>query len=565
MEESIIYGSYHKIPSKIELIDGLRESFAAFLKSLNLLRDEIEQWNMVFTESITNAINYGNNNDESKLVEIEWKIRNRSVILSISDEGSGPSYDKINTPTLPDDPYATGGRGLYLIKNFCDRWEHWEKSNGYEQIIYKNYPDTEEYALQNSELEQAVEELTICYESITAFYHLGDALIQSESLGNCINHAIQGMVHVVKLDLITIQLSDTIKSSLADEIKDISHFNPLSGDSDLQRKVLSNGQSFVWESSEELENYVEHQKYKAGCCEPIKVGSETLGSITAARLSNTPYLTAAELNTIKTFSDLIGIAIANAKNQISKTNEQRALREIEIAADLQNNLIPAKDLTESEHWRTVIRRLTALQVGGDYVEAYKSASGALYLIVIDVMGKGVSAAYFASMLRTTLHIIIEQDLELIDMIHSINKILCREVGKLTMFATCCIAKISPELDVVEFTNAGHCQILFIEDKKIKIEIEPSGPPLGLFDDSQYKVEKYPLINDNGIIMITDGLYEWEVEPETMWSWNEFVLFVRKNIKLDPVDLWNLLQKKIKSSIKEGDLGDDQTMLYWETK
>ncbi len=566
MEESVINGKYNRIPSKLELVDGLRESFAAFLKDFNMLNSEIESWKLIFSESLTNAIVHGNQKSEQKFVDIEWGIREQNIILSISDEGKGPPDKKINDPSLPENPYATGGRGLFLIQNFCDKWEHWKSSNGYKQLLSKEYSDSRAELLHNIELEQAIEELSLCYESISAFYRLGNALIQSENVSSFINQAIDDMLHVVNADAVWISFNNSLQKSLIVDLLKLDLFNVEAQKSPTHKKVMASGMEIVWETVEELDNDLFLEKYKAGCSVPIMAGhEEALGFLTVARVSNTPYMSAAELNTIRTFADLIGIAVANANSQITRTDEQRALRELEIAANIQNTLVPVTNSPETDRWRAFVRRLSALQIGGDYVEAFEADNGALYLVIADVMGKGVSAAFFAAMLRTTIHINIDLNLSLLDLIHSINKTLCQEAGDLTMFSTCSIARVSPDLTSVEIVNAGHCHVLFFENNILKTQVEPSGPPLGLFTDAEYKVENFKLTNNNKIIMVTDGVYEWEINENEMWTWEEFIFFVEENSKLDPMKFWDSLQYKIKNAVIDGNTGDDQTMLYWETK
>ena len=267
---------------------------------------------------------------------------------------------------------------------------------------------------------------------------------------------------------------------------------------------------------------------------------------------------------MRTFTDLFGIAVVNANHEIIHTREERVQRELEIASEIQQNLLPAAGIPETEHYRIWMQRKSAREVAGDYMEACLAKDGSLFLVTVDVMGKGVSAALLAAMFRTALHINLNNGLSLKHLIHSLNRILCYEVGDLTLFATCGIARIPPPFRTIEVVNAGHCPVLLLNRSELLDRIEPSGPPLGLFENTEYTVERFPLKERVGLLMVTDGLYEWERSGQ-IWGWESFMEFVENQLPLNPEQFWESLQLKIREAIGSEDTGDDQTMLYWEAK
>ena len=94
------------------------------------------------------------------------------------------------------------------------------------------------------------------------------------------------------------------------------------------------------------------------------------------------------MNNVRTFSDLFGIALANADNTIVRAREQRAYQELEIAAEIQKTLLPLPTITCPPQWQVFAARRSARDVAGDYLEAQRSENGDTYLAVVDVMGKG---------------------------------------------------------------------------------------------------------------------------------------------------------------------------------
>ncbi|MEO5583117.1 MAG: ATP-binding protein [Saprospiraceae bacterium] len=73
------------------------------------------------TEAVNNAIIHGNQCDECKGVHVEIEPRTQGLTLIVRDEGGGFNPDHVNDPTLPENISKSGGRGIFLIKQLCDR------------------------------------------------------------------------------------------------------------------------------------------------------------------------------------------------------------------------------------------------------------------------------------------------------------------------------------------------------------------------------------------------------------------------------------------------------------
>lgn len=72
------------------------------------------------TEAFLNAINHGNDKDSSRLTDISFELDSSSLIIKVSDQGSGFDFENLPDPTSPDNLEKTSGRGLFIIKNLAD-------------------------------------------------------------------------------------------------------------------------------------------------------------------------------------------------------------------------------------------------------------------------------------------------------------------------------------------------------------------------------------------------------------------------------------------------------------
>ena len=80
------------------------------------------------TEAVTNAIIHGNDNDESKTVQVRLKKQKNKLAFLISDEGGGFDFDNLPDPTSPENLTKIGGRGVFLMHQLSDKVDF--KDNG---------------------------------------------------------------------------------------------------------------------------------------------------------------------------------------------------------------------------------------------------------------------------------------------------------------------------------------------------------------------------------------------------------------------------------------------------
>jgi serine/threonine-protein kinase RsbW len=86
---------------------------------------------VALTEALSNAILRGNREDTAKCVRLSARVDSHSLILEVTDEGSGFNLDDCTIdPTEPGSLEREDGRGLFLMRKLMDRVERFaEKGN----------------------------------------------------------------------------------------------------------------------------------------------------------------------------------------------------------------------------------------------------------------------------------------------------------------------------------------------------------------------------------------------------------------------------------------------------
>ncbi|CAN5238578.1 hypothetical protein BH23VER1_BH23VER1_36820 [soil metagenome] len=559
----------HRVAADVAAIPPLRERFLAFAADVGVPPASLTGWALVFNEAVTNAIVHGCGACRHLEVVIEWWKEGAELCLAIDDPGGGPPAELAANPTLPDDPLAESGRGLFIIHEFSDDHQHWSApGTGYRQVVRKRYPHLNA-PLHNdpssaSDLDQILDELSSAYECMSAFHRFGSALVGAAGARDLVTKAVESlaMVQSPSPDLVLVCLSDKVFPAIQNALRELPCVVARDAAPARARAVLDDGKSVFWESPEEADDPA-LRLFESGCCFPIVASGATLGCLVTAHRHREIGLRPTELSTLRTFSDLLGMALANSNLQVIRDNEQRALHELELATTIQKNLLTIPRPPRSPLWHLTLRHRSATEVAGDYLEAHLDPDGYLVLTVIDVMGKGVSAAMLATMFRTLLHRELRKTRPLDELIHSLNRSLVAQLENVTTFITCAMVRISPDLRTAEATNAGHCPILALNAGGLYRQIEPTGPPLGLFDDAVYPVQTIPLGGDEAFLMVTDGLYEWEVDNEGWWGWDNLVQLAAAEAHRDADSFWSQLQAIIRAHNPRRPPKDDQTMLFWK--
>ena len=142
----------YQIAANLAAIADLRDTFMAFLNDACVGGKERAAWGLVFSEALSNAIRHGCQLDALMKVTVEWWVLDGEVHLAITDPGQGPPMEVSDSPNLPEDPLAKGGRGLFLIHQFADLHEHWRSPLGYRQVIRRRHAGLSNPVPQDSEL-----------------------------------------------------------------------------------------------------------------------------------------------------------------------------------------------------------------------------------------------------------------------------------------------------------------------------------------------------------------------------------------------------------------------------
>ena len=551
----------YTIPALQELIEPLRERFISSISNIELTDADLNQWELVFQELLVNAVKHGARNDPAQSINVEWSITHNAITLTAQDPGQGPSDAALEAPSLPQDPLSESGRGLFIIAKGTDERRWWRGPNGFRLEVLKFHPSQGVPLPSNPELDSVLDELSACYESLSEFYRLTGNLIESGNLRDFIGGSLDEFLSLHPLDRIFFQGSPTIPETIHKILSTAPWFLDQSAADPTLRTLGTLTRETIWEDFDDLARQgADVQPLRsvgAGCVFPIVAGGIHFGALIALRKPAITESKSRSLGTLRTLADLCGIACANAHLSNIRDESQKDLRELEIAVEIQKALLPILPAPLSSHWLVSIYQESSLSIAGDYAIAKTDAEGNLVVAMIDVMGKGVSAALLASIFRTAfdLSLRIPSASGILD---TINRTLCDQLGKLTMFITCAIARVSADGKSLDHASAGHCPTFFYQADGTRRFFEPSGPPIGILAAIHYTSDCVALRGGERLIFVTDGCYEWDRQDDD-FGWQRFVTSLDQDRAAAPLALWDNLRTRINQACGPT-LEDDCTLI-----
>ena len=287
-------------------------------------------------------------------------------------------------------------------------------------------------------------------------------------------------------------------------------------------------------------------------------GEETpLGVINLADKENGVF-TAGDLKLVTALARAAGAFILNTR-LIKEMRKNEILRhELEIAANIQKSLLPPGKF-ENEHVSIAGVCIPAGYVGGDYFD-YIVSNDRLRAVISDVSGHGLGSALYMSSFRSFFRALRDREIERV--MPLLNRLLSKDLSGVEIFVTASIIDIVG--DRIKVSIAGHPPpIIFRKNGKMKT-FSTSGLPLGIFPDSEFKVQKSSLSSGDLIFMYTDGLVDARNPGGHPFGLKRVAHIVSSNIQKEVQEIAETLKSAILDYTK-GQHQDDMTFLLVRKK
>lgn len=243
-------------------------------------------------------------------------------------------------------------------------------------------------------------------------------------------------------------------------------------------------------------------------CVPLLIKDRTLGVIYVDNRMQAGIFTPSDLDLLKAIASSAAIAIENARLYEVAVVKARLERELQVARQVQISMLPA-DVPQFKGWEFAGRWLPAREVAGDYYDFFplnsSNASPHLGIVLADVTDKGMPAALFMAVTRSTVRASMDEAHSAADGIRHANHLICEDSSH-SMFVTLFFARLDPWLGRLVYVNAGHNPPFYYQAATKSLSLlSRTGMALGVSEQAGYTEDAIDLAPGDFICMYTDGI------------------------------------------------------------
>jgi hypothetical protein len=248
--------------------------------------------------------------------------------------------------------------------------------------------------------------------------------------------------------------------------------------------------------------------------------------------------------------------------------KERILKELEIARSVQKRFLP-QVVPEFPNLEIVSLCRPAMEVGGDYYDFIRLDDRYVSVLIGDVSGKGVSAAFYMTMIKGIIKTLARKIKEPALLLAEANEIF-HENAPRNEFITIIYGVFDLQENTLTIASAGHNPLIVWKNKKREIEMyNPGGIALGLRKGEAYtsiiKEETIPVEDGDIFVFYTDGVTEAMNKNREIFGEQRLKEIIEKNAALRPKKIEENIVQAVKDFSGDAPQHDDFTMVIVKAK
>lgn len=267
-----------------------------------------------------------------------------------------------------------------------------------------------------------------------------------------------------------------------------------------------------------------------------------------------------DVDVISAFADQATIAIENSRLIEKSLERERLLREMTVAQEIQRKLLPQSLPTFPSLGLDAVS-MPAFEVGGDYYDIMQIDEEKIGIVVGDVSGKGVSAAFYMSEVKGIFQSLGRLYPSPREFMIKANEALASSIDKHS-FVSLIYAVIDVATGSLTLARAGHCPLLHLSGNSATY-LRPGGMGLGLATGPTFSssMEEYTLRLKPGDICVfyTDGVTEAR-QGDDEFGYERLLHVVATSQHTSATEVKNTILRSINAFAEKPDHDDDVTIV-----
>ncbi|UOQ53236.1 PP2C family protein-serine/threonine phosphatase [Hymenobacter cellulosivorans] len=284
------------------------------------------------------------------------------------------------------------------------------------------------------------------------------------------------------------------------------------------------------------------------------------------------------LGILQTFTSQTVLSIENLQLVAASLQNERVKEELKIASSVQDSLIP-KDLPIDNWFEIGSHALAAKEVGGDFYDFLHLPGKRLAILIGDVSGKGITAAFHMAQMKGIFHALMQENPLAKDdrekfpvpskFMSMANRALTHCLEK-SSFITASLYIIDYEHGGFVFARAGHCHTLYYHSIKEEVSyFHTAGLGLGIIRNDSYekhiKNQFYDYNPGDVMVIYTDGIVEARGANQEEYGEERLKQQLEHTYYLEANEIKQHILDDLNEFSKGQPMHDDQTLLVIKFK
>ena len=284
------------------------------------------------------------------------------------------------------------------------------------------------------------------------------------------------------------------------------------------------------------------------------------------------------LGILQTFTSQTVLSIENLHLMAASMQNQRVQEELKIASSVQESLIP-KTLPTDDWFEISSHALAAKEIGGDFYDFLHLPGQRLAILIGDVSGKGVTAAFHMAQMKGIFHALMQEN-PLARTEREKFPVPSRFMAQANEALIYCLERssfITAALYIIDYENrgfvfarAGHCHTLYYHSIKEEVSyFRTTGLGLGIIRNNTYekhiKNQFYDYNPGDVMVIYTDGIVEARDAEQEEYGEDRLLQMLERTYYLTADEIKQQILADLGAFSRGQPVHDDQTLLVIKFK
>ena len=267
--------------------------------------------------------------------------------------------------------------------------------------------------------------------------------------------------------------------------------------------------------------------------------------------------------------------LKTVESELEKAKEKEA----RVSSEVQQTFLLGHSPKNMPGFHVAEYTISSLAVAGDFYDFFLLNDNCLDIVVGDVMGKGIAAAFFGAAIKSrlersrySLHIsnpkVFPKPTEIISLLHSS---MIDDLARLETFATLCYARFDNTKQEIQIVDCGHLRTIhYHADAEVGKEnrislIAGENMPLGFPNQDEFDQVSVPYKPGDLFFFYSDGITEAANETGEMFGEKRLIDLINELGWMEPQELVKEIEKRLVDFSGSNSFGDDVTSVAVKIK